>query len=165
MTDKIKIKVKKTHPDAVIPKQAYDTDVGYDVYAIDDGKVVKAKSSELFNAEYLSYIEYDTGLVVEPPKGYHIELFPRSSLSDYSMILCNSIGLIDPTYRGNLKFRFRPAVTTTSPNKIIFPAKRYLKGDKIGQIVVRKSLHAEFEEVQEVEETVRGKGGFGSSGK
>lgn len=158
----MQIKVKKLHKDAVIPTKAYPDDTGMDVTAIDDG---------VWSKDGL-YIEYDTGLAIEPPPGYYIEIFPRSSISKTNLILANSIGLCDSSYRGPYKLRFKCPigwneqlseldgyVTTGVKPKI------YQKGDKIAQLVIRKRIDAEFIEVEELNETDRNTGGFGSSDK
>lgn len=142
----VTIKFKKLHPDAVIPTQATSTDAGYDLVAIDDGKIDEGNN----------YIQYRTGIAIEPPVGYHTEIFPRSSISKTNLVLANSIGLVDEGYRGELLFRFKQ-ITIDKPS--------YKKGDKIGQLVVRKTIRAAFEEVQELGSSDRGTGGFGSSGK
>jgi dUTP pyrophosphatase len=72
-------------------------DAGYDVVAIDDGTW----------SESGTYLEYRTGIALEVPQGFHVELFPRSSISKYDLLLCNSIGLVDNGYRGELLFRFK----------------------------------------------------------
>ena len=155
------LKVKLLNNDAKMPKQAHENDVAYDVWATSDG--VPCFEKDLINGlEYLSYLEFSTGLSVEPPEGYHIELAPRSSLSDYSLSLCNSFGVIDPGYRGELKFRYRPQFLLTKDNKMII-GKMYKKGDKIGQMIIRKTEHLKLEQVDILSETTRGEKGFGSS--
>jgi dUTP pyrophosphatase len=151
--DNIVIKFKKTHPDAVIPSQANDTDAGYDLVAVTEGK--DFYKDENGNMVYL-YTEYDTGIAIEPPEGYHTEIVPRSSLTKKNLILKNSFGVIDNSYRGNLICRFQKTGSENTPNV-------YIKGDKIAQLLIRKTLHAKFEEVNELSDTTRGTGGFGSS--
>lgn len=150
----MKIKIKKLHPDAVTPVKANPTDSGYDLFAIDDGVV----------SEDGSYIEYKTGLSVEPPKGYDIQLRPRSSISKYDLILANSVGTVDNGYRGpvNFRFKFMPIRKDTGNT---FTENLYKKGDKIGQMILSKVYDTEIEEVQELSNTERGEKGFGSSGQ
>ena len=140
------LKVKKLDPAAVLPTKAKDGDAGYDVVALNDGSWSD------------TYVEYRTGIAVELPPGYHLELFPRSSISKTHLVLCNSIGLVDNGYRGEILFRFRLVHNGQTP-------VCYKKGEKIGQLVIRKTLSAVVEEVTELSETQRGTGGFGSSGK
>ena len=155
--------MKKLVPAAVLPVRANDGDIGYDCIAIDDG----------IWSDDGRYIEYRTGLAIEPPHGYHVELFSRSSISKCDLVLANSVGLVDNSYRGEICFRFKfvpPIVIetflltvahydTTKP----YEPKLYNKGDKIGQIVFRQSLLMDICEVDELSETIRGVGGFGSS--
>jgi dUTP pyrophosphatase len=142
----MEIFVKKLNPEAVIPTSAHETDAGYDLVAINDGTWTD------------TYVEYDTGLSIQPEPGYHVEIFPRSSISKTDLVLANSIGLIDESYRGPILLRFK----CTNPQ--MFTRKSYKKGDKIGQLVIRKTERAKFTEVSDLIETQRGAGGFGSTG-
>lgn len=161
----MEIKVKKLHEDAVIPFQATPTDAGYDIVAIDDGEIAVEKIQSPYSAcitcENIMYIQYRTGIAIEPPPGYHTEIFPRSSISKKSLILANSIGLIDEGYRNEILIRFKMTSRTDIPD----PSHNvYKKGDKIAQIVIRKTERANFIEVDNLSETER-KGGFGSTGE
>lgn len=142
----MKLKVKKMHQDSVLPSQANSNDAGYDLTAIDDGTWNKDRT----------YIEYKTGISIQPPDGYHTEIFPRSSISKTDLVLANSIGLVDQGYSGEILLRFKYI-----PNRA--ELKLYKKGDRIGQLVIRKTEKANFVEVNELSETERGDGGFGSS--
>jgi dUTP pyrophosphatase len=141
----LNIKIKLDDPQAVVPTKANSNDSGYDLTAVSD---------PVFNGVYL---EYDTGLIVEPPEGYYTEIVPRSSISKYDLLLCNSVGIIDASYRGRLKLRFK----VTGPYE---KAKIYSKGDRIGQLILRPLLSSKIEVVNDVSETSRGAGGFGSTG-
>jgi dUTP pyrophosphatase len=136
----MKIKIKKLSDQAKIPCYNFDDDAGMDVWAV--SKVVNDK-----------YIEYGTGLAFEIPKGYVGLIFPRSSLSKKDLILANHVGVLDSGYRGELKFRFKK-----------IGEEVYEVGDKIGQLIIVPYPKVEFEEVSELSETIRGNGGFGSSG-
>jgi dUTP pyrophosphatase len=140
----IDVKIRKVHPDAVLPKRAHPTDAGMDVTAI---------SMEMTE----DYIEYDTGLQFQLPAGYVMLIFPRSSNSKKDLLLCNSVGVLDAGYTGNLKFRFK--LTTEG-----YTEKIYNPGDKIGQIVILPYPEIKFIETEEFDETDRGSGGFGSTG-
>lgn len=158
------LKIKKNHVDAVTPRSENPGDVGLDMVAINDG--VWAGDG--------SYIEYDTGIACEVSEGFHIELFPRSSISKMDLSLANSVGLSDQGYRGTMRFRFKPTKRgmrlTTTPEEIsIFNFNErlniYKKGDKIGQLVIRKSeIPTQVIEVKELSSTERGTAGFGSTG-
>lgn len=109
------------------------------------------------------YIEYDTGLAFEiqasEKERHHLEVLPRSSISNYDLVLCNSIGLIDIGYRATIKLRFKIL-------QAVNPVKMYEIGDKIGQLVVRNSfLFDNVEYVEQLSETKRNLAGFGSTGK
>ena len=78
----VDVKIRKVHPDAVLPKRAHPTDAGMDVTAI---------SMEMTE----DYIEYDTGLQFQLPVGYVMLIFPRSSNSKKDLLLCNSVGVLD----------------------------------------------------------------------
>ena len=143
----------------MLPVAAKSGDAGYDLVAIDDGVI----SPE-------GFIEYRTGLAIEPPEGCHLEIFPRSSVSKYDLALANGIGLVDESFRGELKLRFRPVGAFYDKsqlgafNRLTGCANIYKKGDRIGQIVIRITINDEFKWADELNETSRGAGGFGSSG-
>lgn len=147
------IKVKKLHEDAVIPIRANETDAGWDIVAIDEGNIKRDEDSNVL------YVQYRTGLAIQPEDGYHTELFPRSSVTKTNLFLANSIGLIDSDYIGEIIVRFKISVEDQSECFL-----GYTKGDKIAQLVVRKTTRANFVEVDELSDTERGDGGFGSSG-
>ncbi len=161
----MKIKVKKLDPEAVLPKRAKEGDVGYDLVALNNGTLKYDDFGSLV------YIQYKTGLSIEPPPGYYVEIFPRSSITKTGLILGNSIGLVDEGYRGELMFRFKfPSTissdtTMNSEGDVVSAslATMYKKGDKIGQLVIRKAIHMDFEEVEELSDTDRSDGGFGST--
>ena len=177
----ITLRVKKIHPDAILPKQANNTDSGYDIVALEDGKIDKDNL----------HIEYRTGLAIAPTTGYHVLIHPRSSISKFDLSLCNGIGLCDNSFRGEYLVRFKiiPRLETKlwykvsdqdyrlydpkDPNakrvlisevQSFFEPRLYKKGDKIAQLVVEKTEYAEIQEVIELDETIRGAGGFGSTG-
>ena len=135
----MKVKIKKLHTKAVIPKYAKDGDAGMDLTAVE-------ASSDAY------YITYRTGLSIEIPQGYVGLLFPRSSVYKKGQILSNSVGVIDSGYRGEIMLKF-----TRSLNQ-------YSVGDRVGQIIILPFPKIEFEEVNELSETDRSSGGFGSTG-
>lgn len=166
------IKVTKLHEDAVLPLNAHDGDAGYDLVAIDDGEIVKDKNENIF------YIQYKTGIAIEPPKGYHTEIFPRSSITKTHLVLGNSIGLVDNCYRGEILVRFKVVkladikdkTDSFTPDMFRYSIgygdiEKYKKGDKIAQLVIRPTINMPFSWVEKLEETKRGVGGFGSTGK
>tara|TARA_B100000614_G_scaffold262909_1_gene300770 strand:+ start:233726 stop:234277 length:552 start_codon:yes stop_codon:yes gene_type:complete len=160
------IRVKKLHPDAKLPEQNTDTDAGYDLVAIGPPEKVWAKNKDDKDYPVLQYIQYRTGIAIQPPRGYHVEIFPRSSISKHDLVLANSIGLVDEGYRGELLVRFKYIEPDNDCRKVRnIPMKIYQSGDKIAQLVVRKTQKANFVLADELSETDRGTGGFGSSGR
>ena len=139
----MKVKIKKLHPDAVIPKYAKLGDAGMDLVAI----------SEEWN-EYYTMVTYDTGLSIEIPEGYVGLLFPRSSIVKTELELANSVGVIDSGYRGPIMFKFR-----YNEEGMVYDV-----GDRVGQIIIMPYPQVEFEEVEELSTSDRGEGGFGSTG-
>lgn len=156
MEDMIEIKIKKLRENARMPSHS-EGDVGYDLYTsfyeLDTRKkILKAYS----------------GLAIEPPEGYHVELFPRSSINKKELLLCNSVGLIDQPYRGELIACYRWFGTDEFFNDggaYKMKDGLYTTDEKFIQIVIRKTILANFVEVSELSETKRGTGGFGSTGK
>lgn len=137
------IKIKKLHPNAVIPFYAKPGDCGMDLTAV----------TEKWNDD--NTVTYDTGLAVEIPEGYVGLVFPRSSVSKTSLVLANSVGVIDSGYRGSIMLKF----------KYIEEGLVYDAGDRIGQLVILPYPQVSFEEVDELSSTERGEGGFGSTNK
>ena len=137
----MKVKIKKLHPDAVIPKYAKDGDAGMDLTAVD----VVADGGTL---------TYKTGLAVEIPRWHVGLLFPRSSVYKTGQSLTNCVGVIDSGYRGELMLKY-----TLSPYQ-----REYEIGDRVGQLIIMPYPKVEFEEVKELSDTERGDGGYGSTG-
>ena len=139
----MKVKVKKLHPDAVIPKYAKPGDAGLDLTAV----------SETWN-ETNTMVTYDTGLSIEIPEGYVGLLFPRSSISKTKLALTNSVGVIDSGYRGPIMFKFN----------YYEEGMVYEVGERIGQLIIMPYPQIELEEADELSSTERNAGGFGSTG-
>lgn len=157
----MKVKFKKLHEDAVLPSYAKPGDAGMDITATSDGNVVLSEDND--NAWY--YIEYKTGLSVEIPTGYVGLMFPRSSISKCSLVLANSVAVVDSGYRGEICFRFKiDAGLVDQAYKNVGGTARYKKGDRIGQLVVLPYPTIEPEVADELSDSERGSGGFGSTG-
>jgi len=142
----MEVKIKKLHPDAFIPVYSKPGDAGLDLTAtsIDD--------------DSYGNIVYGTGLAVEIPEGYVGLLYPRSSNSKTDLYLTNHVGVIDSGYRGEIMFKFRPI-------NGIEDAYIYAVGDRIGQLIIMPYPSIKFVETDELSDTDRGDGGFGSTGK
>ena len=149
--NKLKVRVKKLHPDAVIPQYAKDGDAGMDLVAI----------SSQYTQDYISY---KTGLAFEIPQGYVGLLFPRSSNSKKNLLLTNSVGVIDSGYRGEVEFRYKLVghSTVLSPDGNY---NRYNIGDRIGQLIIMPYPQVKLVEVTELSDSDRGTGSYGSTGK
>ena len=141
----MQIKIKRLHNNAVVPKYAKTGDAGLDLVA-----------TEIINKDVFQ-ITYGTGLAMEIPTGYVGLVFPRSSVRKYDLSLTNCVGVIDSGYRGELQATFRRHKGVASVD--------YEVGDKIAQMIIVPYPSIEFIETDELSETERGTGGFGSSGK
>lgn len=135
----------KKDKDAITPTRAHDDDIGLDLTAIKIHKVLDN-----------GVILYDTGICICPPKGYYVEIVPRSSIIKTGWILANNIGIIDENYRGNLYIPMVRAVPNAPMLEL--PFCKF-------QIIVRKAYYLNMLEVDDLIETERGDGGFGSSGE
>lgn len=101
------------------------------------------------------YYKIDTGIAIQPPEGYYFDVVPRSSIYKKGLILANSIGIIDQSYRGTIKAMFLKTPNCEAP----------VVGERLLQLIPRENLLVEFEEVSELDNSERGDKGFGSSGK
>ena len=142
----MKVKIKKLFPDAVIPTYAHPGDAGMDLVA----------HSYEYDKEHDCFV-YGTGISIEPPEGYVILLFPRSSNKKTECYLANHVGVVDQTYRGEIKMVYK----NRDHNYL---SKPYNVGDRIGQMLILPYPQIEFEEVEDLNNTDRGSGGFGSTG-
>jgi dUTP pyrophosphatase len=139
------VKIKKLSPDTIIPTYAKSGDAGMDLIA------TSIISEEVFQ------ITYGLGIALEIPNGFVGLVFPRSSIRKTDLSLTNSVGVIDSGYRGELQATFRKHKGVAST--------KYEVGDRIAQIMIIPHPTIEFEEIEELTNTERGEGGFGSTGK
>ena len=139
------LRFKKCEPDAVIPTKAYPSDTGYDLTLI--------RVSKDMSRGRQTIIMFDTGIAVCPPDGYYTEVVPRSSISKTGYMLANSVGIIDASYRGSIKVVLKGDETLKN---LALPYKGF-------QLILRKLEEAEVVEVDDLDDTVRGEGGFGST--
>ena len=139
------VKFIKTSETAITPSKAHYSDVGFDISIINLSSEINSKTKL-----------YNTGIKVEIPFGYYMEIVPRSSINKSGYMLSNSIGIIDTSYRGEL-FISLTKINDDSPD-IVFPYK-------CAQLILKKQLYPEFIEVQSFSDyTKRHDNGFGSSG-
>lgn len=147
---KMKLKVKKLVPDAVLPSYATDGSNGLDFTAT--GVVYRE-----------DIIEVRTGIAVEIPEGHVGLLFPRSSITKKNFVLANSVGVIDSDYRGEINFNFRIVPESNAAGMFKYN-KAYKQGERVGQLVIVEIPKMEVVEVKDLSDTVRGTGGYGSTG-
>ena len=142
--NKVKLGFKKLDPNAQLPKYAHEGDAGMDVFALHDVELP-------FNKPVI----VKTGIAAEIPDGYELQVRPRSGFAAKGITVWNAPGTVDSKYRGEIGVILFSTV----------PAYRVNSGDKIAQLVLAPVTFAEPYEVQELSETERGAGGFGSTGR
>jgi dUTP pyrophosphatase len=143
----VELRFARLSENAVLPTRAHEGDAGVDLYA--------AEAAHLGPGERWSV---PTGVAVEVPDGHAGLVLPRSGLArEHGIALVNSPGLIDSGYRGEI----RVLLLNTDPAEVY----RVSAGDRIAQLVVVPVAAAEPLEVEALAETLRGDGGFGSSGR
>ena len=137
----MRIRIKKIHPDAVVPRYAHFGDGAVDLVAVrkwedDHGNLC-----------------YGTGLAMEIPEHHVGLLFARSSVSKKDVRLANAVGVIDSGYRGEVMLKFDQ-----------IGGDHYEVGDRVGQLMLIQIPSINFVEVVNLSPSDRNKGGFGSSG-
>lgn len=140
----MKLKIKKVDPEARLPEFAHEHDAGMDLFALEE---VKVKPGEIGRIR--------SGVALEIPEGYVGLCWDKSGLSMKNGIKVLA-GVIDSTFRGELIM----GVINLGKEEYVFE-----KGHKVMQMLVQKVEHPEIVEVDELSETPRGEGGFGSTGK
>lgn len=145
ITEVINVKVKKLDPNAVVPSYSKVGDAGMDL------TITNIKENTSFS------ITYGFGIAMEIPKGYVGLVFPRSSVRNQDLILSNCVGVIDSGYRGELQATFKKTQGLDSIS--------YNVGERGAQIMILPYPQINMIESDELSETDRGYGGFGSTGK
>lgn len=140
----MKMRIRKLHKDAIIPKYAHLDDAGMDLYAIESFEI---KSNERKSIP--------TGIAIEIPDGHVGLIWDKSGLS-HKYGLKTFGGVIDSGYRGEV------TIGLMNLSKENF---KFEKGHKIAQILIQKIERIEFEEVDKLNDSLRGEKGFGSTGK
>ena len=145
MQGNLNIRIKKIKENAILPHYAHEGDAGVDLYSTED-YVLKPGQITLVSI----------GIKIAIPKGYEALVRPKSGLAlNHGISVCNSPGTIDSGYRGEVR------VIVINHGAEEFKIE---KGTKIAQMVFNKIEKAEFEEVENLDNTKRGQGGFGSTG-
>lgn len=141
----MKVAMKKLDERAVVPTYGSDFSAGADLYAIEDTVIEPGKT-----------VLVHTGLAMEIPEGYGGFIYARSGLaSKRGLAPANKVGVIDADYRGEIM------VALLNHSSEI---QKVAAGERVAQLVIAPFLKAEFEVVEELSDTVRGAGGFGSTG-
>jgi len=166
----ITVKIKRLHPDAVLPRYAHDGDAGFDLVAVED-VIIEPGETKLV----------PTGLAVELPPGYELQVRPRSGVTLKTKLRVQ-LGTVDSNYRGEIgvivdniynngwddgEVLCWPSDLTDEPiARGHYPYGTYIiqRGDRIAQAVINAVPRTSFVEVDELSESKRGAGGFGSSG-
>ncbi len=145
----MKINIKRLRNDAILPTRGSVAAAGYDLYAcLDTTKITVSPHSTQ---------KIGTGIAVAIPDGYFGAIFARSGLAAKSGLRpANCVGVADSDYRGEYIVALHN--DTDEP-------KTVENGERIAQLVIMPFLSAEFNEVEELDSTERGSGGFGSTGK
>lgn len=141
----MQVKIKLLNEYAVKPKYAKQSDAGLDLVAT---SIISQTPTQ---------ITYGLGIAMEIPDGMVGLVFPRSSIRNYDLALTNSVGVIDSGYRGELQATFHKTIGLDS--------KIYDVGDRVVQIVIIPHPVIQLKVVDELSDSERGNGGFGSSGK
>jgi dUTP pyrophosphatase len=143
----LKVKIKKLKETAIIPSRGSEYAAGYDLFAnLDSPLEIPAQTTA----------KIGTGLSVSIPEGFFGGVFARSGLaSKQGLRPSNCVGCVDSDYRGELIVAL---YNDSEESRIIRP------NDRIAQLVVIPFLAVEFEETDELDETIRGEKGFGSTG-
>ena len=143
-----KINIKKLNDNAILPTYGSEFSAGADLYAcLDEPVTVRPGEAYLFH----------TGLAMEIPEGYAGLVFARSGLATKKGLApSNKVGVIDPDYRGEIMVSL---YNHSKEDRVIE------HGERIAQLVLTPFITAEWNIVDELNETVRGVGGFGSTGK
>jgi dUTP pyrophosphatase len=143
----LKVKVKKLDLNAVIPTYSKDGDAGMDL------------TITTIISETTTDVTYGFGLALEIPKNYVGLVFPRSSVRKYDLSLTNCVGVIDSGYRGEIQATFKKTNWLKGDS-----SDKYVVGDRGAQIIILPYPKVSMVESDELSDTERGSGGFGSTG-
>lgn len=146
--NKLTLKFLRLSENCILPTKAHESDACYDIYSPVD---IDLKSNDI--------TKFNLDFSVSCPKGYKLCIYSRSGLASKGILLSNSVGIVDPDYRGCV------GVALVNNNNSIYHIS---KGDRILQMALEKIYSFDIDEVTNksmLGETERGAGGFGSSGK
>lgn len=149
----MRLKVKRISKNATLPTRATPGSAGFDLYASEDAWLLPPYKDNGYIKTSTHAIS--TGLMIEIPEGYFARILPRSGLSLKGVVI--GAGIIDSDFRGELKVVIHYLGTDDSWS--------INKGDRIAQLVILPLPQFEIVECEELGDTARGNGGFGSTGK
>ena len=164
----LEVKIQKLDPNAIIPTRGSSSAAGYDLYAL-NSETIEGGETKLIH----------TGIAVEIPEGYFGAIYARSGLATKrGLAPANCVGVVDSDYRGEIMVALHnsnqavivyksPLDSDTvyfQPGANNFATSSIEKGERVAQLVIQKYEEINFVECEGLEETARGKGGFGSSG-
>ncbi len=145
----MRVNFKKLNQNAVMPSYGSEFAAGADLYACTNGETVVIESGETKLIK--------TGLAMEIPEGYAGLIYARSGIANKrGLAPSNKVGVVDSDYRGEIMVSLHNHSNET---------QSIADGERIAQMVITPFLKVEYNEVEEISETVRGEGGFGSTGK
>ncbi len=149
------VKIKLTHPNAKLPTKGSEHAGAWDVYAADIKRIRR------------DWFEVDLGFSLEFSDRFRVIIQPRSSITKLDLIQQSSPGIGDSDYRGSYKFIFKvlPNDTNNLTGALRYCNFPYFIGDRVGQMYLEEIIPILFEQVDELSDTERGGGGFGSTGK
>lgn len=145
------VRIKKTSPNAVVPSYSKEGDACLDLTATD-----------VYHDAFGNMV-CEIGIAIEIPEGYVGLIFPRSSITRKVLMLANAVGVIDSGYRGPLKVVFKPA-PAFKMDSFLSNMAEYTAGERVAQLMIIPTPDIQLEVVDELSETERGEGGFGSTG-
>jgi dUTP pyrophosphatase len=141
------LKIQRHFPGMALPSRGHPGDAGMDLTAM----AVTTLRPGVYSV--------DTGVSVQPPPGFYCEVVPRSSIVKTDFVQANSIGVIDPDYRGRILVVLRYLGAGSGEAEA-----RALVGQRVAQLLLRRLDPIGIEAVDSLDDTARGSGGFGSTG-
>ena len=142
----LQVKFRKIHADAKLPVKGSEHAACYDVYATS------------IKSEYTGIVTYGLGFATEIPEGWKGIIVPRSNLTKHKWTILNSPAQIDSDYRGEWMIKM------SCIGSILLNSLPYEVGDRVAQIYFEKVEPVDFSEVESLDDSQRGSGGFGSTG-
>lgn len=151
MSNMFNVRVKKIYKDAKIPTKAHSTDAGFDIY------YYNPKGNFATMIQPNETVMLSTGFAIEIPNGYFGGIYARSGLATKEGLApANAVGIVDSGYRNEVKVAL---------HNFSFLPKTVEHGERIAQLIIQPYPEINFVESEELDDSDRGMGGFGDSGK